>query len=308
MNKKKINLRSGDILRIPLKPKLGYAYALYFDMKRLIQAEDYPDLIKVLDYKTEDKSFSKHLLAQANFLIHPLLVAGLRPALRKGSWEIVDHDDLEEFLVPEFKDFGPPGSDMKDAKEWFVIKEFKKREDTTFDEVKHLPLFAADGTEIIENKLTMYFLLRENKEINDFLDIESEEYNWLYKEIKVIPILTESSPQFQRYSKQLIEKNVDSLIIGSKEKTTSDQNNLRIVVTLEADQSSDKLLSLRHTLVETLEDRNLGKVWDESIEHNLIQVQMEIEGSSTHYEEVKSILTALGIARNIKIYYERLDF
>lgn len=66
-------------------------------------------------------------------------------------------------------------------------------------------------------------------------------------------------------------------------------------------------LSLRHTLVDTLEERGIGEVFDEGMGEDFMDVAMDIVPSEEKEREIKSILQSLGILENSELTYRELE-
>jgi hypothetical protein len=66
-------------------------------------------------------------------------------------------------------------------------------------------------------------------------------------------------------------------------------------------------LSLLHTLVDTLEERGIGEVFDEGMGEDFMDVALDIIPSEEKVKEIKSILQSLGILEASKLTYEELE-
>ncbi len=108
-------LKNGDILQIPLPKDLGFAYARYIDLLKIVPKPGLPDLVKVFDYKTEDEQYNFEELQNSDYLIAPLLVTGLPPTIRKGLWNILKEKvTKDDFEIPHFsrhEDWAPGSPD-----------------------------------------------------------------------------------------------------------------------------------------------------------------------------------------------------
>ena len=82
--------------------------------------------------------------------------------------------------------------------------------------------------------------------------------------------------------------------------------NLKITISLdESFEQSD--LRLRHTLVDTIEDRGIGDVWDEGMGEDYMEINVELDPDENKIEEVNSILESLGVLKQSKLLIEDLE-
>lgn len=192
MTKNKLN--TGDILRIPLWNKLGFAYAKYMDLSQS-PSVNMPSLIKVYCYWTKTMDFDLEMIKESKYLIQPILVAGINPAIRKGLWEIVGNvgKSEEDMVLPHFRSHEPRWEEENNAKEWSYIKDcdVNKRIKTSLEKIKHLERYAGQGTGNIEIKVTMQIMKKEGLNIVDYFDIEDETVEYQYNIVKESPLLSE---------------------------------------------------------------------------------------------------------------------
>ena len=66
---------------------------------------------------------------------------------------------------------------------------------------------------------------------------------------------------------------------------------------------SDTNLQLRYTLVDTLEERRIGEVYDEGMGEDFMEVSLDVLRSEKTEEEIKSILLSLGLLENSELIY-----
>lgn len=66
-------------------------------------------------------------------------------------------------------------------------------------------------------------------------------------------------------------------------------------------------LNLRHTLVDTLEERGIGEVFDEGMGEDFMDVALDIVPSEQKEKEIKSILQSLGVLENSELTYRELE-
>lgn len=192
--KKKIE--TGDIIQIPLPKGLGYGYALYIDLLKILPDPTLPDLIKVYNYKSVNEVQDLSTVTNNDFLLNPLLVAGLPPTLKKGIWKIVGNKEVfgKDLEIPHFKQFGPPWvNEEKEAKEWYYIAnaDISKKIKVEHKNVKHLEPFRASGTGVIETKIAMAFLMQKNKKVEDYFELKEYYEKATYEKLKNMPLYYE---------------------------------------------------------------------------------------------------------------------
>jgi hypothetical protein len=66
---------------------------------------------------------------------------------------------------------------------------------------------------------------------------------------------------------------------------------------------SDTNLQLRYTLVDTLEERGIGEVYDEGMGEDFMEVSLDVVKSEQTEAEIKSILQSLGLLTNSELVY-----
>jgi hypothetical protein len=185
-------LTSGSILRIPLLKGNGFGYAKYIDLTTIDKDVSFPEIINVYDYRTDSKVENLDELELDRYLLSPIAVAGLRPTLKKELWEIIGVKALEgeDKNLPDFKGGNSTYEEIEEG-EWFLYRRCRLDEKvkTSYETVKFLQPFAALGTGVIEIRLTMYHLIREEKRIEDFFDLADETYSWNFKQVLDSPML-----------------------------------------------------------------------------------------------------------------------
>lgn len=87
---------------------------------------------------------------------------------------------------------------------------------------------------------------------------------------------------------------------------SSELKNLRIRIKLDRIFSEDDL-KLRYTLVDTIEDRGIGEVWDEGIGEDHMEINVEILPTDKKEGEIKSILRSLSLLNGADLEYSDLD-
>ena len=189
---KKPKIHDGDILRIPLLNKFGYAYAKYIDLRNQPNLK-YPALLKFFDYWTKIKEFEIDKIKHSDYLIQPMLVAGILATLRNGLWEVIGNleNSEDDYKINDFKAFGPPWAKEIDAKKWYAVVngDIDNKIETSFENVKHLEKWGAQGTGTIEIRLSIQLLLKEGLDVTNYLDLENEKINDEYKKAIEIPLL-----------------------------------------------------------------------------------------------------------------------
>ena len=185
-------LVSGSILRIPLLQGFGFAYAKYIDLMKLNDDVTYPDVIKTFNFRTEKEVNNVTELNFKDYLISPLLVAGLRPTIKKGLWSNIGKLELEDedHIIPDFKG-GSESYDDLERGDWFIYEkcQLESKTKVNYERVKYLQPFSASGTGRIEILLTMYFIIFENTRIADHFDLNNDTNQWCYNQVLNSPIL-----------------------------------------------------------------------------------------------------------------------
>ena len=172
-------LVQGSVIRIPLLHDLGYAYAKYINLLKISNSVSFPEIIKVYDSLTHDPiTHALELNTKTSYLISPILIAGLRPTLKDEKWVNIGKVDLSEgdTIIPDFKDNFISDPDLSPS-DVYLIKSCSLQNKTLSNQndTRFLQHFLAEGTGNIEIKLTMYFLLKDGKNLAEFFDIEGEE-------------------------------------------------------------------------------------------------------------------------------------
>jgi hypothetical protein len=80
---------------------------------------------------------------------------------------------------------------------------------------------------------------------------------------------------------------------------------LTIRVKLE-ERFSNTNLQLRYTLVDTLEERGIGEVYDEGMGEAFMEVTLDVVRSEKNEAEIKSILQSLGLLGNSEFVYSKI--
>jgi hypothetical protein len=184
-----VKIESGSVLAIPLAKGLGYVYCKYVDLMRIDSECTFPDVIKVfVDHS--DEVLELEQLSLRDYLVAPMLVAGVRPTIRKKLWRVIGklplHDD--DCNAPDFKDGGSTYEEIQ-RNEWFLVEgcKLRSRRRVPYDSVKYLQPFTGFGTGSIEIQLTMHWLLFGGMKVEDFFDLRDEKFKWCYTQIQYSP-------------------------------------------------------------------------------------------------------------------------
>lgn len=85
-----------------------------------------------------------------------------------------------------------------------------------------------------------------------------------------------------------------------------ENKNLRVKIALDRPYNDDDL-QLRYTLVDTIEERGIGEVWDEGMGDSYMEINIELEPTEEKQEQIKSILQSLGLLKSSEIFLEDLE-
>ena len=70
---------------------------------------------------------------------------------------------------------------------------------------------------------------------------------------------------------------------------------------------SNTNLQIRYTLVDTLEERGIGEVYDEGMGEDFMEVSLDVVRSERTEREIKSILQSLGLLANSELVYNERE-
>lgn len=87
----------------------------------------------------------------------------------------------------------------------------------------------------------------------------------------------------------------------------SGRKQILTIYTKLSENFSNVNLSLRHTLVDTLEARGIGEVVDEGMGEGFMDVTLDIIPSELKENEIRSILKSLGILETSTLTYRELE-
>jgi hypothetical protein len=73
------------------------------------------------------------------------------------------------------------------------------------------------------------------------------------------------------------------------------------------EQFSDTNLQIRYTLVDTLEERGIGEVYDEGMGEDFMEVSLDVVRSEKKEAEIKSILQSLGLLEGSELMYSEQE-
>lgn len=184
----KMKFKSGDIVRIPLPKKLGFAYAQCIDLLELNKNARYPVLIRVFNYRSDVELKSVESLANRELILSPLLVAGINQVLSKGIWKIIGNITVkdEDKIIPHYK---KPEPNELNPSEWYylvdadVLKKMKSNEEN----VRHLEMIGAVGGELVATKIAMALIQDEGKNIGDYFELKEYFERVFYQAVTSIP-------------------------------------------------------------------------------------------------------------------------
>lgn len=87
---------------------------------------------------------------------------------------------------------------------------------------------------------------------------------------------------------------------------SANKHSLTIRVKLD-ERFSDTNLQIRYTLVDTLEERGIGEVYDEGMGEDFMEVSLDVVRSEKTEAEIKSILQSLGLLANSELIYSEIE-
>lgn len=200
MQMKRIKIKGGDLIRIPLWNDFGFAYAKYIDLASFSDAT-MVFMIKIYNYWTKTKTFDIKQIEQSGYLIQPFLMAGIVPALKNGLVEIIGNVELtaEDYDIPHFRTYGPIGVNETDAEKWYYVVDSKLSEkiETKYENVKHLETWTSKDIESIQIRVTMQILIKEGLEVSGFFDLKDETFQYEYQKALEIPLLSKIPLELQ---------------------------------------------------------------------------------------------------------------
>ena len=186
-------IKTGHLIKIPMSNKLGFAFAKYFDLTKFPNVS-YPSLIKVYDYWAKSDIFEIDEIINSDYLIQPILVAGINPIIKSKSWEIIGQININEneFQLPHFKTHEPRWDVEENAINWYYVLDCdsNKRIKTVYEKVKHLESFASMGSGNVELRITMQILRRFGLDIGNWFDLNNETNVYQYKKTLESPLLS----------------------------------------------------------------------------------------------------------------------
>jgi hypothetical protein len=92
----KAKFKSGDIIQITLPNQLGFSYAKCIDLLEINPHAHYPVLMRVYNYRSFVLNETVQKFLSKELILCPLLIAGLLPAISKGSWKIIGNLPVED--------------------------------------------------------------------------------------------------------------------------------------------------------------------------------------------------------------------
>jgi hypothetical protein len=164
---------SGDIFAIPLPNGLGFAFAKGIFLPDISSGTNYPVMIRVYNYRSEDGSVNLVELKNTPLILSPLLIAGINEVLSREIWKIVGNIPLEEVdkIVPDYKTDSV--INKEGHREWFYVSnasiETKKK--LQHEKLKHLESLGAAGASLVNTKIAMALLKDEGKDLSNYFEL-----------------------------------------------------------------------------------------------------------------------------------------
>lgn len=193
----KEKLKSGAILQIPLPKNLGFAYAKYIDLIELNPNNNYPDLVRIYDFRSKDSNIDINNLNDKHLLFAPHLVGGLRPTIRKKLWKIIGQLSVnkEDTVIPHYKYSSTSTSTINELEkgEWCYIEDadISKKNHAPYNKIQHLETIGAIGAELLGIKIAMGLLKSEGKKIEDYFELNEYVEREFYAQVMKIPFYFE---------------------------------------------------------------------------------------------------------------------
>ena len=192
-------LSNGAIVKIPLNFDLGYSLVRFEKYDKIDPNVTLPEGIRLL-------SFNEDQLNTDTFLCEPLLLGGIREALRKHGWEnlgVLNKDMISEEL-PLFKGGCETEEDLENG-DWYVFEKvsLSYKSKTEYDRVKFLQPFVAYGTGSIEFKFTLLYLIIEGIDLEKYYDLNDASFRWELRELLMSPPII---PEWDSLFSVLIKK------------------------------------------------------------------------------------------------------
>jgi hypothetical protein len=77
-----------------------------------------------------------------------------------------------------------------------------------------------------------------------------------------------------------------------------------LTIRIAIEKGSERLnMRLLHTLVDTLEHRNVGEIWDESIGEDFMEVILDIDDLDENQPKIKDVLGALDLLSSSQFHF-----
>lgn len=192
----RVKVKSGDIFQIILPNDLGFAYAKCINLLDVYPDARYPILIRVYNYRSVEPQSIQEFLDK-ELILCPLLIAGILPSLKNGTWKLIGNMPLQEgdIVIPHYKRGEPDES----PKEWFYVvdADISKKVKSKYESVKHLETIGATGSALVGTKIAMALLQDEGKEVKDYFELNDFFEKEYYEEVINIPAYYKQ-PEFMR--------------------------------------------------------------------------------------------------------------
>nr|WP_068893328.1 Imm26 family immunity protein [Pedobacter panaciterrae] len=180
-------VKSGSIYQINLPNDLGFAYAKCINLLELNQDARYPTLIRVYNYRSLVPLVSTEKFIYKELILCPLLIAGILPAIKSGSWKLIASESFSEneMVIPIYKWGEPDDFPSK----WYYVPnaDISKKVKSEYNNVMHLEMIGAVGAELVGVKIAMALLQDEGKRIEDYFKLEKYYEKHYYKDVVEIP-------------------------------------------------------------------------------------------------------------------------
>ena len=190
-------LKSGHILRIPLRYGWGFAYAKYLNVLGISGNESYPDMVKIFDHRSHtDEAVD---VAQLHtYLMQPILLAGRLPIMRQALWSIVgalpllpEDNELPDLRVSEstitnrmIVNQQPRLGATLYTKNLSLRPQFE----TSLRNVEHLEFLGTQNSVLIESSATMSFMFHEGVHPGDYFDLTDPSNQYQLEQLQSRPL------------------------------------------------------------------------------------------------------------------------
>lgn len=182
------------MLQITLPKQLGFAYAKFIDLRKIVPACGLSQLVKIYNYKTEDESYDLAEMLKQYYLLQPRFALALPPTITSGIWKIIEKSEVTEqdLNIPHFsrnEDWGQVYLSKKDKAKWYycIDASIHKKIKTSFENVQHLAALEGTGTGVLEIEIAMAFLMKEGKKVEDYFELKEYYEKSTYESLQLTP-------------------------------------------------------------------------------------------------------------------------